>query len=383
VGVLLDGPEIADSVALFGNGGSLAAVGGSLTVTGGSFDEGLAAWDGGHVYASGAPLVVQDARFERGVAVYGDGGGVWADAGAEGLRVRFGGNQAGRGAALAQIGGVDGDRWENVAFIENLGSAVLLRTHPGFDLLQADVLGNPVGIEGTSSSVDARDVLFGWNDLAVSLVGGEFTGGWNAWWANGADVGGDLSTLPGEGNLAADPRLVAFALDGDPSSDVLVPLADSPLLDAGDPSLVDPDGSRADIGVTGGPSAGWEDLDGDGSPSGLDCDDAQADVYPGAPESAYDGIDHDCDGLDLDLDGDGHDAADQGGDDCDDADPATWEACDEDSAVDSGGDSADTGVQEEPKVEVAPCGCAVRFPAVSGLLLVGAWLGGRRRPARG
>jgi hypothetical protein len=52
-----------------------------------------------------------------------------------------------------------------------------------------------------------------------------------------------------------------------------------------------------------------------------DCDDADATVYPGAPEVAYDGIDQDCNGSDLcDADADGFDAEDCGGDDCDDED---------------------------------------------------------------
>lgn len=64
--------------------------------------------------------------------------------------------------------------------------------------------------------------------------------------------------------------------------------ATSPLKDAGDPSIKDPDGSPSDIGAYGGPGAGGWDLDGDGSPAwwrpgpynpktspklGLDCDD--------------------------------------------------------------------------------------------------------------
>lgn len=53
----------------------------------------------------------------------------------------------------------------------------------------------------------------------------------------------------------------------------------------------------------------------------LDCDDASAAVNPSAGETAYDGVDDDCDGEDLtDVDGDGYDAAQVGGDDCDDAD---------------------------------------------------------------
>lgn len=73
------------------------------------------------------------------------------------------------------------------------------------------------------------------------------------------------------------------------------------------------------------------DLDGDGASAlggasqPFDCDDADPDVYPGAAEIPYDGVDQDCSGADLlDVDGDGHDAEIAGGDDCDDADALTF-----------------------------------------------------------
>ena len=55
--------------------------------------------------------------------------------------------------------------------------------------------------------------------------------------------------------------------------------------------------------------------------SGDDCDDANAERFPGATETPYDGIDQDCDGSDLsDVDGDGF-AGGVDGSDCDDTDP--------------------------------------------------------------
>ncbi len=53
---------------------------------------------------------------------------------------------------------------------------------------------------------------------------------------------------------------------------------------------------------------------------GADCNDQRSDVYPGAPEVPYDGIDQDCSGEDLvDVDGDGQAATEAGGEDCNDA----------------------------------------------------------------
>ena len=68
------------------------------------------------------------------------------------------------------------------------------------------------------------------------------------------------------------------------------------------------------------------DADGDGHEAircgGDACDDTDPLVFPGAPDTAGDGIDGDCDGSDgVDADGDGYDSEDSGGDDCDDTDP--------------------------------------------------------------
>jgi len=76
--------------------------------------------------------------------------------------------------------------------------------------------------------------------------------------------------------------------------------------------------------------------------NGDDCDDDDPDIYLGAPDTWYDGVDSDCDGAsDYDADGDGYDAEAYGGGDCDDTDasvlPTDWYA---DTDGDGYGDSS-------------------------------------------
>jgi hypothetical protein len=78
-------------------------------------------------------------------------------------------------------------------------------------------------------------------------------------------------------------------------------------------------GGKDDGPVRAHTGAALEDADGDGVPAGEDCDDADDDVYPGARDIPYDGVDADCAGDDdFDDDGDGHASAEHGGDDCND-----------------------------------------------------------------
>ena len=146
-----------------------------------------------------------------------------------------------------------------------------------------------------------------------------------------------------------DPRVALYSQDGVLENDRLVFLDGSPYRDAGDPEILDPDGSRSDLGANGGPGAQWIDDDGDGYSTGFDCDDQDPEVFPGAEDPAYDGLNQDCGwGSDFDQDGDGEDALDYGGSDCDDTNPQVQETC---------GEELDTG---EPSVEEesADCGCS-------------------------
>jgi hypothetical protein len=133
----------------------------------------------------------------------------------------------------------------------------------------------------------------------------------------------------------------------------------------------------------------YPDTDGDGqgdpdgptttaceTPSGysanaIDCDDTDPTVFHGAEETAYDGIDQDCDDADLtDVDEDGFDStAVAGGDDCDDEDPAVNPAATETwyDGVDAdcdGADDFDADGDGDPHSQHGGTDCDDRDPTV-------------------
>ncbi len=356
-----------------GQGGALYSVYYcDLDVSGASFDLNVAGVAGGAIYydAYGAGyggVSISDASFHGNVATYEGGAAVFgpgdeatvsrssftgnlagADSFAGGLYINrqseveiannlFRANAAGYGGAFYardNAGGAGHDNWRNNLFVENTarvgGGGCLVNNgrstvenntwvgNAGSDVAGALCLvTNPLDLvnnifawttSGTAvyaydqDSVDGAGILY--NDVYENVAG---------------DAGGFFTGFNDPTNLLVDPGFASYVADAD-DSDSFVLAVGSPLIDAGDPDLIDPNGSRSDIGAMGGPEAWSVDADGDGVDRLADCDDTNAAVYPGAAETWYDGIDQDCDGNDDDQDGDGAPfAGDEA--DCDDEDP--------------------------------------------------------------
>lgn len=330
------GNEVVGNVSRYEGGGLYSHYGSSVLIEGNTFEGnsleddsfggGLTASDYGDLVIWGNTLTGNEAIIGGGAYVgpgYDDSATAWM------VNNVFAENAAHRvagGAALVQVPD---------ATVENntmLGNQAL---EGGGALYIYD---SPTTMRNNlfAHTVDGEAVTF---EDAEALVKSSIT--YNDFYGNtDGDQGGDLATITlDETNLAVDPQLARYSLDGSPENDSYVLARTSPCVDAGDPELVDPDGTRSDIGALGGPYASVQDGDADGYTSASDCDDDDATVYPGASETWYDGVNTDCGaGSDYDQDGDGVDAWDYYGDDCDDLDATTTDCASPDTA-----DTADTG----------------------------------------
>ena len=78
---------------------------------------------------------------------------------------------------------------------------------------------------------------------------------YNGVWLNETDYDGLSGS--GTGNVSVDPRFTDATDDGDWSNDDWSLRGTSPAIDAGDPAILDVDGSRSDLGGFGGVEGGW------------------------------------------------------------------------------------------------------------------------------
>jgi predicted outer membrane repeat protein/parallel beta-helix repeat protein len=355
------------------------AGGGTLAVDTSTFEGNVAELRGGGVYAgyAGDLTLSHNAFIENeasnGEYYYYGGGGLYAyqPDSLEATNNTFCGNEAwsGGGVYVAGAGAGGGESWTNNVFQENLaywnGGGMYVYGGDAFELVNNSLLGNDAfedggGVYLYDSAPTITNNLFGWTQDGDALYAyGSTTADASAVTHNSFfdnrryDAGGafDFDTAA-DGNQTADPLLRDYTLDADCSNDDLRLDSTSPLVDAGDASITDPDGTTSDIGAYGGPGSPIVDADEDGYDSLDDCDDDDASVNPGATESCNE-VDDDCDG---DIDEAGADGetlwyADADGDGFGDPD-SSLSACDPpEGTVAVAGDCDDEDAGVNPDAE--------------------------------
>ena len=296
--------------------GGYATAGGALNLQGGTqatlVDVVLADNDavvyGGAVYLSDAVLTGERVVAERNSAIYAggafavfssdltltrsdlvdnessEGGAVYVYATSSSSSTAsignsvFQGNQGEAGAALYATGTKADVALFQVAVADNSGTDSVIGMVSGeLTVINSLLVHNPTGVAFDVEEIDASFTLL---------------------WDNADGDWSDDTVDPGEeaGMLTEDPVVASWVDNGDASDDVWAPALGSPLLDAGSPAYVDPDGSRSDIGPWGGADAPQDNL---GYARDVD-DDGMADAW----ELAY-GLDPSSDDSADDADGDG------------------------------------------------------------------------------
>ena len=130
----------------------------------------------------------------------------------------------------------------------------------------SSILASSVYGGGGTSTVSLTNVVSAFNTSAVGSASRVYvlpagaTVTYGDVYGNDPTTSTDWGSVPSgtgtSGNFAADPAYASIAGTNANSWD-LTPTAASPLLDAGDPAILDIDGSRSDVGAYGGPNASW------------------------------------------------------------------------------------------------------------------------------
>lgn len=219
-------------------GGALYAAGGwdPLVIEDSDFADNVASDRGGHVLIEDEDATARFARVTMARGTAAEGGAIMASAASlamsNAIVVDNEASSSGGGIAI-EAGAV---RLANIVAWQNSGPG-------GSSLRVVDGLGLDV-----SNSVFGRGRV---SAAVVRLGGGPSTWRYNDMYANDEDFFGVTSRGAFDGNLAVRPH---FADDAGLDFSLR---ARSELIDAGNPWLRDPDGTRSDIGAFGGPAGSW------------------------------------------------------------------------------------------------------------------------------
>jgi hypothetical protein len=279
LGLAIVGNHASDGGGLFLTDGAAPALS-NVTV-----EDNVASDDGGGLYVWGSAPVLNHVRIAGNVAQGEDGGGMVAKENSAPMltNVVFAGNVAPDDGGALRLKNSDSDLL-HVAFVGN---------HAGD--------GGALAVKGCTATMTG--VIMAYN-VASSQGGGVYEKGGgsanlgysNAWdnAPNNYDGAGGMVDPTGTfGNVSVDPGFLDVTAMDAADWDLHLTTT-SPMIDAGDPAVLDPDGSRGDIGAFGGPDAAGWDLDHDGYPlwwlpgpfdaatsPGMDCDDTDDAVHPG------------------------------------------------------------------------------------------------------
>lgn len=302
--------NIADS------GGGLYLESSSPTLTEASFTGNIATFGGGLYLESSAPTLIQVTVSGNSATYYGGGMALGSSSPSlsQVIVTRNTASYYGGGLYLYD----SSPTLTQVTFEENTtsldgGGMYLYSSSP--TLSQVTITGNTASYHGGGMYVDSSSPTLTNSSVAynqASSSGGNFyrygshilfsnsslfynPSGWKA--DNIAPTGSYLTVEP-KYLAYADRTTGASCTPGASTSCVpadLHPALGSPLINAGDSTITDVDGSRADIGSYGGQNGADWDVDGDGTPDYF---------WPGEWDDApagFDPNDYDCDDLDPDV----------------------------------------------------------------------------------
>ena len=235
--VTLDHVEITDNTALFGGG--ILVMNATLTA-----DELLladnVAQGGAGMYSDTSTVSLVHARVLGNVATASNGGGIAFDASTADVQASIFSLNEGYSGGAMHVNDGSSVTLANLTMTENSSG----NSAGGVRVTGAGTLAMSNTIIAWSSDGSG---ISGAKGATITVRNGDL------WENDGGAVSSSYSDPTGlDGNLATNPLFVSFAADGADGDDLHL-TAESPLVDAGDPAILDADGGPSDIGAYGGP----------------------------------------------------------------------------------------------------------------------------------